>query len=128
MNKLSLNDVLDLHKKIISKFGGRPGVLSYSALDSAINSPFQTYDKIDLYPTIQQKASMICYGVIKCHPFVDGNKRVAILTMLTFLKINNINVKSNKQLIYIVKCISKNDCYPKAIEAWINANSIEYQL
>ena len=54
--------------------------------------PFQTFDGEYVYPTIQQKAAKLGYFLIKNHPFIDGNKRVGILTMFTFQQINRVEI------------------------------------
>lgn len=79
----------------IPDFGTRfPGIL-----ESCLANAFQTYAKRDLYPTLLDKAAIIFYQLIKNHPFLNGNKRIAVTTLLTFLYLNNewISV-SNDQL------------------------------
>lgn len=82
-----------LHSMVIKQSGVINGVKDYGLLDSALNTPFQTFDNNELYPTIQGKAARLCYGLIKDHPFIDGNKRIGILVMLVFLDINNISIE-----------------------------------
>jgi death-on-curing protein len=53
-------------------------------------SPFQTFNNEDLFPTIRSKAARLGYGIIKNHPFVDGNKRIGVHLMLLFLYFNNV--------------------------------------
>ena len=68
----------------IPDFGTRyPGVL-----ESCLGAAYQTYAKKELYPSMLDKAVIIFYLMIKNHPFMNGNKRLAISTMLTFLYIN----------------------------------------
>ena len=54
-------------------------------LESCLSTPEQTYDKKELYPTLLDKASILFYLMIKSHPFKNGNKRVAIMTLIYFL-------------------------------------------
>ncbi len=62
-------------------------------LDSALNAPFQEFDGVEEYATIQQKAARLGYGLVKNHAFVDGNKRIGAHTMLIFLKLNNVELE-----------------------------------
>lgn len=58
-------------------------------LESALAVPQQTFGGIELYPTITKKASTLFYSLIKNHPFQNGNKRIAVMTLLVYLGINN---------------------------------------
>ncbi|MCL5093920.1 MAG: type II toxin-antitoxin system death-on-curing family toxin [Patescibacteria group bacterium] len=69
----------------IPDFGTRyPG-----KLESCLSSAFQTYGKRELYTTFIDKAAITFYLMIKNHPFLNGNKRIAVTTLLTFLYLNN---------------------------------------
>lgn len=57
-------------------------------LESCLKTPFQTFDNKSLYPTFEDKASILFYLMVKNHPFQNGNKRIAVTTLLTFLWIN----------------------------------------
>ena len=71
--------------------------------DSAVNAPFQTFGGEDLYSTLIEKAARLGYGLIKNHPFLDGNKRAGTHAMLVFLKINRAELNcSDKDLIDII--------------------------
>ena len=70
-----------------------------NGLESIINNIYLSYDDNDLYPTIEEKASNFLYLVIKNHPFIDGNKRVAAILFIYFLNFYNILYKDNIQII-----------------------------
>ncbi len=93
MIKLSKEQVLMLHKELIKETGGTEGVRDENLLDSALNAPFQEFDGVEEYATIQQKAARLGYGLVKNHAFVDGNKRIGAHTMLIFLKLNNVELE-----------------------------------
>lgn len=67
---LSKQQILLLHSQLISGTGGSDGLRDVGLLESAINSPFQQFGNEDLYPTIQQKASRLCFGLVNNHPFI----------------------------------------------------------
>lgn len=93
MIKISLEKVLLLHQLIAEETGGDPNVRDLNLLDSALNSAFQTFDGKELYPTKQEKAARIGYSLISNHAFVDGNKRIGMYVLLTFLEINGIRME-----------------------------------
>lgn len=63
--------------------------VNFTLLDSALNNPRQTFGGQDLYPTLEEKASILMYSMIKNHAFFNGNKRIATTSLLVFLFINN---------------------------------------
>ena len=73
MKKLSKEQILMLHTQLIQQTGG---VRDYNLLDSALETPFQSFGGDELYPTIQAKAARLGYGLIKNHCMIDGNKRI----------------------------------------------------
>ena len=92
--------VIKLHSSLIAKTGGMDGIRDENLLDSALKSPFQTFDGNELYPDIFDKASQLCYSLVENHPFADGNKRIGVHLTLLFLKINNENIEySQAELI-----------------------------
>lgn len=85
--------IILLHSNLISETGGSEGIRDEQLLESAINAPFQTFDNIEVFPSIQQKAARLGYGLIKNHAFVDGNKRIGTHAMLVFLALNKIELE-----------------------------------
>lgn len=92
MIKFSKEKVLLLHKLITEETGGDPNIRDIALLDSALESAFQTFDGNELYPSKEEKAACIAYGLISNHAFVDGNKRIGMYVLLTFLEINGIRI------------------------------------
>lgn len=88
MIKLSKAQVLMLHSQLVKETGGSDGIRDIGLLESALESPFQSYGGVELYPSIQAKAARLCYCLVKNHAMVDGNKRIGVHTMLVFLSIN----------------------------------------
>lgn len=121
MKKIESQQVLKMHSMLIERIGGRDGVRDLSVLKSALEAPFQTFLGEDLYLTIEQKAARLCYGLIKNHAFHDGNKRIGVLTLLTFLEINEIKVEFNdEELIDIGISIATDKMSLEALTDKIN--------
>lgn len=120
MKKLTKNQILMLHKDLIASTGGFEGIRDEDLLESALNAPFQGYDDIDMYPSIQQKAARLGYGLIKNHPFVDGNKRIGTHAMLVFLALNGIELQyTQKELSDLILAVASGDCSFEKMVTWI---------
>ena len=92
MIRLSKHQILLIHDQLIAETGGSSGLRDEGMLDSALNAPFQIFGGEDVYPSLQQKAARLCFGLVKDHPFVDGNKRIGTHVMLVFLSLNGIEL------------------------------------
>ena len=100
MKKLSKEQILMLHSQLIEQTGGSNGVRDYNLLESALETPFQSFAGSELYPTIQAKAARLGYGLIKNHCMIDGNKRIGAHAMLVFLALNGIELSYTQQELY----------------------------
>jgi len=90
MKMISKEHILLLHKILVKHTGGADGLRDDGLLESALAAPFVAFGGVEFCPTVQSKAARLCFGIVKNHPFVDGNKRIGVLAMLTFLEINDI--------------------------------------
>lgn len=121
---LSKEQVLKLHADLIKTTGGSPGIRDESMLDMALNNPFQSFDGRELYPSIQAKAARLCFGLVKNHAMLDGNKRLGTHVMLVFLALNGYELYySQKELSDIILALASGNIDEKEILQWI----IEHQ-
>ena len=97
MKKIDKEMVLLLHQLMAQATGGSIGVRDDSLLESALESCFATFDGQELYPTKIEKAAKLGYSLVSNHAFIDGNKRIGIYVMLTFLEINGIKIFAENQ-------------------------------
>lgn len=102
MIRLSKEQIIELHQELIEQTGGSPEIRDDGMLDSAINSPFSSFGGEDLFPSIEQKAARLGFGIIKNHPFVDGNKRTGVHTMLVFLVLNQVELQYSQKELYTI--------------------------
>lgn len=93
MIRFSQEKVLLLHRLITEETGGDPNVRDLNLLDSALESAFQTFDGKELYPTKEEKGARLGFALISNHAFVDGNKRIGMYVLLTFLETNGIKIR-----------------------------------
>lgn len=120
MKKLTKFQVIQIHNMLIQETGGANGIRDEGLLDSALNAPFQSFDGDDIYKTIQAKAARLGFSIVNNHAFVDGNKRVGILVMMTFLEMNGIILEcSNQELIELGLGLASNKIDYKNLLDWI---------
>lgn len=92
MIRLTEKQIIGIHSSLIKATGGSDGVRDMALLDSALESPFQTFDGVDIYPALLQKAARLGFSLVSNHPFVDGNKRIGVHAMLVFLALNGVEI------------------------------------
>jgi death on curing protein len=92
MRYLTLAEIVELHLLIAKATGGASGIRDLGMLESAIAQPKATFDTKDLYPSLTDKAAVLCLSIVQGHPFVDGNKRTGHAAMATFLLLNGAEI------------------------------------
>jgi len=92
MIKFSKEKVLLLHKLIAQETGGSIGVRDEGLLESALEAAFSGFGDQEFYPSKEEKGARLGYNLISNHAFVDGNKRIGMYVMLTFLEVNGIHM------------------------------------
>ena len=97
---ISIQETLYIHNLLIKTFGGSSGVRDFQALESALSRPFQTFDSVELYPSIIEKAASLLESLLANHPFVDGNKRTGYVLMRLFLKKNEMDIVADEETKY----------------------------
>ena len=124
MIRLTKKQVLLLHSQLIKAYGGRDGIRDEKLLESALESPFQSFGGRELYPSIQAKAARLYYGLVKNHAMIDGNKRIGVHAMLVFMEINGYDLEySQKELIDLILDVAAGEKDDADILHWL----IEHQ-
>lgn len=125
MIRLSKPQILLLHEQLIAETGGSSGLRDEGMLDSALNTPFQTFAGKDVYPSLQQKAARLCFGLVKNHPFVDGNKRIGAHVMLVFLALNGIELQHTQtELSEVILQLAAGTIQSTDLLDWILSHQI----
>ena len=120
MIKFSEEKVLLLHKLIADETGGDPGVRDYGLLESALESAYQTFDGKELFPSKEEKAAKLGFSLISNHAFVDGNKRIGMYVMLTFLEMNGIHVEPDENdIVKVGLSVASGEMSYEDILDWI---------
>lgn len=125
MIRLTKKQVLMFHTQLIESTGGSDGIRDEGLLDSALESPFQSFGGEELFPSIQSKAARLCYGLVKNHAMVDGNKRIGAHTMLVFLAVNGYELKyTQNELVDLILDVADGKKVYEDLLKWI----LEHQI
>jgi death-on-curing protein len=120
MITFSKNQLLSLHRELMDETGGLDGLRDDGMLDSALNAPFQSFDGEDVYPSLQQKAARLCFGLVKNHPFIDGNKRIGAHAMLVFLALNGIELEyTQDELSSVILSLAAGEIGQPELLRWV---------
>ena len=125
MIKFSKDKVLLLHQMIVKETGGTIGVRDEAILESALESAFSGFGDNEFYPTKEEKAARIVYALISNHAFLDGNKRVGVHVMLSFLEMNGIHVSyNNDELVKLGLSVADGTMKYEDLLQWINDHKV----
>lgn len=117
---LTVDEVILLHEKLIAATGGTPGLRDRGLLESAVFGINAGFEDVEQYPTVEQKAARLAYALIANHAFVDGNKRIGILSMLIILDLNRTVLQYTQQeLIALGLSAAEGKSGYHEILAWI---------
>lgn len=123
MIKFSQEKVLLLHQLITEETGGDPNVRDIALLDSALESVFATFGGQELYPTKEEKGARLGYALISNHAFVDGNKRIGMYVLLTFLETNGIKIRpTNEEVARVGLAVAAGEMKYQDLLNWILKN------
>ncbi len=115
-----LNDIMEFHAELESNSVISEGIRDLGLIESAVNMPFQTFDGLNLYPTVEERAAHLFFGLVKNHGFIDGNKRVAVHAMLIYLAINYIVFDySAQEMEELVVGVASGDVEVEDVISWI---------
>ena len=125
MIKFSKAKVLLLHQLIAQETGGSVGVRDEGLLESALETAFSGFGGQEFYPTKEEKGARLGYNLISNHAFVDGNKRIGVYVMLTFLEVNGIRLDcTNEDVVKIGLGVADGSMDYEALLAWVREHRI----
>lgn len=123
MKAIGKESVLQLHSLLCQRTGGDDGIRDEGLLDSALASPFQTFGGEALYPTLEEKAARLGFSLIANHAFIDGNKRIGVLVLLTFMALNGAPLSpSSEAVIRMGLGVASGEMDYEALLSWIREN------
>ena len=122
---LSKQQAMLLHTQLVQRTGGTDGMREEGLLDSALHAPFQRFGDTAAFPSVQQKAARLGYGLVKNHAFLDGNKRIGAHTMLVFLALNGVELAyTQDELSGIILQVAAGEASWEDLLRWILQHQI----
>ena len=114
--------ILAYHDLLLARHGGASGIRDAGLLDSALGRPLNLfhYEK----PTLYDLAASYAFGLIKNHPFVDGNKRIGFATAVLFLEINGLKfIATEVDAVLKTLALAASEMEEAAFASWLESNS-----
>ena len=117
--------ILLFHHNLIQTYGGIQGLRDESLLDSALEQPQATFDGNFLHDTLIKMAAAYGYHLCNNHPFIDGNKRIALVAMDVFLQRNGYHITASEKEVYsVVILLSSGQLTKIALSDWLVKNTV----
>ena len=125
MIRFSKEKVLLLHRIMAQATGGSVGVRDEGLLESALEAAFSEFGGVEFYPTKEEKAARLGYSLISNHAFVDGNKRIGMYIMLTFLEVNGIHMDcTNEDVVFAGLSVAAGAMDYDGLLAWVREHRL----
>jgi death-on-curing protein len=117
----TVEEAIAVHAQLIARFGGSPGIRDRDALESALARPQSGY-----YNDIIQEAAALWESLSQNHPFVDGNKRVAVTVTAAFLKVNGYQLEFNdlQAFSFLVGLYETRRLRFEELETWLRQHAV----
>ena len=123
MEYLTVTEVLLVHARLIQQTGGHRGVRDIGLLESALARPQATFGQNDLYPDLWIKAAVLMHSLLQNHPFIDGNKRVALTATAIFLELNGYMLKAgNPEVLAFTRRVVVGEMELGNVADWLQAH------
>jgi death-on-curing protein len=125
MIRFSKEKILLLHRIMAQATGGSVGVRDEGLLESALEAAFSEFGGVEFYPTKEEKAARLGYSLISNHAFVDGNKRIGMYIMLTFLEVNGIHMDcTNEDVVHAGLSVAAGTMDYEGLLAWVREHRL----
>ena len=122
---LTVEEIIELHDKLIDRTGGSHGLRDQSLLESAVYSAMSGFEGSEAYPTVEEKAARFMFALTNNHAFVDGNKRIGVLAMLMTLSLNDVPLQYTQEELITLGLSAADGSYDyPAIWEWIQTHKI----
>ena len=128
MRYLTLEEVKQLHERVVKQSGGSEGIRDEGALESALAQPQMSFAGEDLYPTLAAKAASLAYSLVQNHAFIDGNKRVGHAAMEVFLLLNGYEIAASveaQEAIFLD--VAAGRLSREGLTTWIEIHMVSYR-
>ena len=116
--------VTAVHQMLLSEHGGAVGIRDAALLESALNRPRRRFEYA-INPSVFDLAASYCYGLANNHPFIDGNKRIALTIAAIFLEINGYTINAPEpETVVIIEDLAAGNLTEESLSEWFSKCSI----
>ena len=123
MRYLTMEEVLELHRRVIAASGGSSGVRGLGSIESAVAQPRMAFGGQDLYVGLAEKAATLGFSLVCNHPFVDGNKRIGHAAMETFLVLNGSEFQASvDEQESVILSLAAGQLSREQFTAWVGSH------
>ncbi|MBI5202996.1 MAG: type II toxin-antitoxin system death-on-curing family toxin [Elusimicrobia bacterium] len=120
MRRLGYRQSLWIYRRLIEETGGDSGLREAGLLRAALARPFATFDGNDLYPSLFEKAAALAHSLAKNHPFLDGNKRMALACLRVFLRLNGEDLAADQdEKAGMIERLSRGELTVDELSIWL---------
>jgi death-on-curing protein len=121
---LTATQILLFHDMAVEEYGGLHGIRDHAALAATVALPQQRVFGKELYPSVFLKAAVYARNIIEAHPFLDGNKRSAMISMGTFLERNGYRLQAEKgEIVELALQVAKGEMELEDIATWLKSHT-----
>jgi death on curing protein len=121
---LGLDEILEIHRDQIQRYGGLRGVRDLGLLLSAVSMPSAMFGGSYVHQNLLEMAAAYLFHIIKNHPFYDGNKRTGVVAAIVFMELNGLELKANEaDFERLVMQVAEGAADKAEVAAFFQANS-----
>jgi death on curing protein len=121
---LALDEVIDIHRDQLERYGGEPGIRDFGLLQSALAMPATSFGGEYLHATLAEMAAAYLFHIVMNHPFVDGNKRTGTVAAIVFLELNGLSLNTDEdELADFVLDVAQGKVDKTGIAAFISTHA-----
>jgi len=123
VNWITLEELILLHERVIAETGGVHGIMNPGGLEMALLRPFTVFEGKELFPDLWSKVAALIHSIIAFHPFVDGNKRTALVAADVCLRLNGYRLRPSEEVERFFWAIARGEKTIQEIADWIRDNA-----
>lgn len=125
MRYITFEEIIYIYTEVIQRTGGQPGITDEKILESVLNKPLVTFEGEELYPDLFTKVAVFIYSLISGRPFIDGNKRTALMCGMFLLRANGYQVLAPRDsLVDLIQGIENGQNKVDHLVIWLRKNAM----
>ena len=122
MNWISPVELAIIHERVIAETGGIQGIINTGGIESALARPFSSFGGVELFPELISKVAALIHSIVSFHPFVDGNKRTALVAADVCLRLNGFRLAPSNEVEPFFWAIARGEIDIDKIAEWLKTH------